>query len=136
MSASVVCLFGLIAWSVVLLFVLLGARTSHFFGGQLVFDQQGADLGGTAQRITRAQANSLEWLVIPAALLVYGISTGQTAVTDGLAMVVLGSRIFQSITHIMSVSLPAIGIRATFFTVQVVIWLMWAYGFYSAAGAM
>jgi uncharacterized MAPEG superfamily protein len=136
MSASVVCLFGLIAWPVVLLFVLLGARMSHVFGGQLVFDQQGADLGGTAQRITRAQANSLEWLVIPAALLVYGISTDQTAVTDGLAMVVLGSRIFQSITHIMSVSLPAFSIRATLFTVQVVIWLTWAYGFYSAAGDM
>ena len=134
MSASVVCLLGLIGWSIVLLFVLLGARTKFFFTGQLVFDQQGTDLGGTAQRITRAQANSLEWLVIPAALLTYGIAADQSAVTEGLAMVVLGARVLQSLTHIMSVSMPAIGIRATLFTVQVVIWIIWAVGFYGAAG--
>jgi uncharacterized MAPEG superfamily protein len=136
MSASVVCLFGLIIWPVALLFVLLGARTPAFLGGQLVFDQQGADLGGMAQRITRAQANSLEWLTIPAALLVYSIATGQTAITDGLAMVVLGARFIQSITHVMSVSMPAVGIRATLFTVQIVIWLIWAYGLYNVSGAM
>jgi len=135
MSATIVCLFGLVGWSIVLLFVLLGARTKYFIGGQLAFDQQGADIGGATQRITRAQANSLEWLVIPAALLVYGIATGQSEVTEGLAMVVLGSRIVQSITHMMSVSLPAIALRATLFTVQVVIWIIWIYGFYSAAGA-
>jgi uncharacterized MAPEG superfamily protein len=136
MSASVVCLFGLIGWSILLMFVLLGARGKYFFGGQLIFDQQGADIGGAAQRITRAQANSLEWLVIPAALLVYGIATGQSEVTDGLARVVLGARIVQSITHMMSVSLPAIALRATLFTVQVVIWIIWSYAFYSAAGAV
>ena len=135
MSASIVCLFGLISWSILLMFVLLGARTKYALGGQLVFDQQGVDIGGGTQRITRAQANSLEWLVIPTALLIYGIATGQSEVTEGLAMVVLGSRIVQSITHMMSVSLPAILLRATLFTVQVVIWIIWSYGFYSAAGA-
>ncbi len=135
MSASIVCLFGLISWSILLMFVLLGARTKYALGGQLVFDQQGVDIGGGTQRITRAQANSLEWLVIPTALLIYGIATGQSEVTEGLAMVVLGARIVQSITHMMSVSLPAILLRATLFTVQVVIWIIWSYGFYSAAGA-
>ena len=135
MSATIVCLFGLIGWSIVLMFVLLGARTKYFFGGQLVFDQQGADIGGATQRITRAQANSLEWLVIPATLLVYGIVASQSEVTEGLAIVVLGSRIAQSITHMMSVSLPAVALRATLFTVQIVIWIIWTYGFYSAAGA-
>lgn len=135
MSASVVCLLGLVGWSIVLLFVLLGARTKFFLTGQLVFDQQGSDVGGITQRITRAQANSLEWLVIPATLITYGIATGQSEVTEGLAMVVLGARIFQSLTHIMSLSMPAIGIRATLFTVQLVIWIIWAIGFYGAAGA-
>jgi hypothetical protein len=71
-------------------------------------------------------------------LFIYGIATGQSEVTEGLAMVVLGARIVQSITHMMSVSLPAILLRATLFTVQVVIWIIWiiwSYGFYSAAGA-
>lgn len=136
MSASIICLFGLIIWSIILMFVLLGARTKYALDGQLVFDQQGIDLGGTPQRITRAQANSLEWLVIPSALLIYGIATGQSEVTDGLALVVLGSRILQSIIHMLSVSLPAILVRATLFTVQVVIWIIWSYGFYSAAAVV
>ena len=128
MSASVMCLFGLIGWTIVLLFVLLGARTKPALGGQLIFDQQGGDLPGLGQRITRAQANSLEWLTIPAAILVYAIATGQSDVTNGLAMVVLGARVLQSITHIASVSLPAIFVRASLFTVQVVIWIIWMVG--------
>ncbi|HCU88897.1 MAG TPA: MAPEG family protein [Gammaproteobacteria bacterium] len=133
MSASIICLFGLIIWSITLILLLLGARAKYFLGGQLVFDQQGIDLGGTSQRITRAQANSLEWLVIPSALLIYGIANGQSEITDGLAMVVLGSRILQSIVHIVSVSLLAILVRATLFTIQVVVWVIWSYEFYSAA---
>lgn len=128
MSPSVICLLGLIGWTIVLLFVLLGARTKPAIGGQLIFDQQGGDLPGLGARITRAQGNSLEWLTIPAALLVLAIATGQTHVTDGLALVVLGARVLQSLVHIMSVSLPAIIVRASLFTAQVVIWILWMVG--------
>ena len=133
MSASAVCLFGLIGWTIVLLIVLLAVRTKPAIGGQLVFDQQGTDLEGFGRRVTRAQANSLEWLTIPAALLLYAIATGQTEVTNGLAMVVLGTRIVQSVVHMMSVSLPAILVRATMFTVQVVIWVIWMFGLQAPA---
>jgi len=115
--------------------VLLGARGHAIFSGghePNVFDQQGADVGPFAQRITRAQANSLEWLTIPAALLIYGIATGHNEVTDGLAMVVLGTRMAQSVVHLVSIALPAILVRATLFTVQVVIWIIWSLGFYGA----
>ena len=135
MSASVICLLGLIGWTIFLLFVLLGARGHAIFSGghePNVFDQQGTDVGPFAQRITRAQANSLEWLTIPAALLIYGIATGQNEVTDGLAMVVLGTRLAQSVVHLVSIALPAILVRATLFTVQVVIWIIWSLGFYGA----
>ncbi len=135
MSASVICLLGLIGWTIFLLFVLLGARGHAIFSGghePNVFDQQGADVGPFAQRITRAQANSLEWLTIPAALLIYGIATGHNEVTDGLAMVVLGTRMAQSVVHLVSIALPAILVRATLFTVQVVIWIIWSLGFYGA----
>ena len=124
MSASATCLFGLIGWTIILLFVLLGARTKPAIAGRLVFDQQGTDMPGFGQRITRAQANSLEWLTIPAALLLYGIATGQTAVTEGLAMIVLGARLLQSIVHMLSVTLPA-----------VVIWIIWIFGFAGAGQA-
>ncbi len=130
MSASAVCLFGLIGWTILLTFLLIGVRLKPILGGTILFDQDGNDLQGFAQRVTRAQGNSLEWLVIPAVLIVYGIATDQSAVTDGLAMVVLGTRLAQSIVHMISVSLPAVLVRATLFTVQVVIWIIWTLGFY------
>ncbi len=130
MSASAVCLFGLIGWTIVLTFLLIGVRLKPIFGGTVLFDQDGSDLPGFAQRVTRAHGNSLEWLTIPAALIVYGVATGQSAVTDGLAMVVLGARLGQSVVHMISVSVPAVLVRATLFTVQVVIWIIWTLGFY------
>jgi uncharacterized MAPEG superfamily protein len=132
MSASAVCLFGLIGWTIVLTFLLIGVRLKPIFGGTVLFDQDGSDLPGFAQRVTRAHGNSLEWLTIPAALIVYGVATGQSAVTDGLAMIVLGARLGQSIVHMISVSVPAVLVRATLFTVQVVIWIIWTLGFYGA----
>lgn len=133
MSASAVALFGLVGWTVLLTLLLIGVRVKPIVGGQIVFDQQGNDLPGLAQRVTRAQANSLEWLTISAALILYGIATDQSAVTDGLALMVLGSRLIQSIVHIISVSFPAVLLRATMFSVQMVIWVIWSIGFASAA---
>lgn len=133
MSASAVCLFGLIGWTILLAFVLIGVRLKPIMGGTFLFAQDGSDLQGFAQRVTRAQGNSLEWLTIPAALILYGIATGQSAVTDGLAMILLYCRFAQSIVHMASVSFPAVLVRATLFTVQIVIWIMWSLAFYNAA---
>ena len=132
MSASAVCLFSLIGWTLALTFLLIGVRLKPILGGTVLFDQDGGDLPGFAQRVTRAHGNSLEWLTIPAALLVYGVATGQSAVTDGLAMVALGARLGQSIIHMASVAFPAVVVRATLFTAQVVIWIIWTLGFYGA----
>lgn len=132
MSASTVCLFGLIGWTIALAILLIGVRLKPILGGTYLFHQDGDDLPGFAQRVTRAHGNSLEWLVIPAALLVYGVATEQSAITDGLAMIVLGARLGQSIVHMISVSFPAVLVRATLFTVQVVIWIIWTLGFYGA----
>ncbi len=129
MSASLVCLFGLIGWTILLAFLLIGSRFPSITGGTFLFQQDGSDLGGFGQRVTRAQGNSLEWLVIPAALILYAVATGQTAATDGLALVCLGCRLGQSIVHIASVSFPAVLVRATLFTAQVVIWIIWTLGF-------
>ena len=107
-------------------------RLKPILGGTVLFAQDGNDLPGFAQRVTRAHGNSLEWLTIPAVLIVYGVATGQSAVTDGLAMIVLGARLGQSIVHMISVSFPAVLVRATLFTVQVVIWIIWTLGFYGA----
>ncbi len=132
MSASVICLLGLIGWSILLTFLVVLVRVKPILGGAIVFEQDGSDLPGFAQRVTRAHGNSLENLAIPAALILYGVATDQTAVTDGLAMVVLGARVAQSAVHMASGVFAAVLARATFFVVQVVIWIIWALGFYGA----
>ncbi len=131
MSATAMSLTGLIAWTIALTFVLLGVRVKaivagHAFAG---FAQDGSDLGGFPERVTCAHGNSLEWLVVPAALMAYAIASDQTAVTDGLAMWVLYARVIQSIVHIASISTPAVGIRGTMLTVQIVIWIIWMVNF-------
>ena len=69
MIASVIYLLGLIVWTIVLLFVLVGIRAKPIFHGKLKFDQQGTDVPKISVRITRAQSNCLAWLTVPAAFL-------------------------------------------------------------------
>jgi uncharacterized MAPEG superfamily protein len=127
MAASAACLFGLIAWTIVLTFVMLGARFVAISKGHPLapFDQHGSDVGAFGSRVTRAHGNSLEWLVIPAALLVYAMATDQADVTNGLAMWVLYARLVQSITHMISISTPFVAVRGTMLTVQIIIWIIW-----------
>ena len=127
MSASAICLIGLMAWTIVLTFVLLGARGAAMMKGHALapFDQDGADLDGFGTRVTRAHGNSLEWLTIPAALLIYAIATDQADITNGLAMWVLYARLLQSIVHMISIGTPFVLTRATLLTVQIVIWIIW-----------
>jgi len=132
MSASAVVLFGLVGWSIVLTLLVVAVRLKPILSGTVVFEQDGSDLPGLAQRVTRAHGNSLENLAIPAALILYGLATGQSAITDGLAMILLGARIGQSVVHIASAALPAVLLRAGLFFVQVVIWAGWAMDFYAA----
>ena len=135
MSATAVSLLGYIGWILLLSVVLVSARmiTAATKGNALnSFSQDGSDLPPWGARATRAHGNSLEWLAIPAALMLYGMVTGQTEVTNGLAMISLYCRFAQSIAHMISTAVPFVLIRATFFTVQLVIWAMWAWNFYNA----
>ncbi len=129
MSASAVALTGLVLWSLILTYVLIVARFAVFTGGNKAlntFQADGRDLPAYGQRITRAHANSLEYLAIPVGLLGLAIIMGRTDITDGLALVVLAARIAQSLAHMLSTSKPMVLVRASFFFVQLLIWTLWA----------
>ncbi len=135
MSASAVSLLGYIGWILLLSALLVSARmiTSFTKGNALnSFSQDGSDLPGWGARVTRAHGNSLEWFAIPAALILYGMVTGQSEITNGLAMISLYCRLGQSISHMISTAVPVVLVRATFFTVQLVIWGIWAWNFFNA----
>jgi uncharacterized MAPEG superfamily protein len=90
------------------------------------FKPDGNDLSDFGLRVTRAHANCLENLALPAAIILVAMVQGQTAITDGLALVFLVSRIGQSLVHILfSMTVPMVLVRATLFTIQHVITLIW-----------
>ena len=78
------------------------------------------------QRLARAHANCVEGLPIFGGLMTVALLTGQTAATDSLAHIFLGARVFQSLVHLASVSVPAVFIRFTAFAVQMGIGVYWA----------
>jgi uncharacterized MAPEG superfamily protein len=135
MNNTGTALIGLAVWAVVLTFLLVGVRMRAISGGKAMntFDPEGKDMSGFSYRATRAHGNILENLAIFAALLLYAIATQRTAITDGLAMWLLYARIGQSVVHMISTSPPMVMVRATLFSVQMLISLWWAWQFMHAA---
>jgi uncharacterized MAPEG superfamily protein len=134
LSNTVCTLLGLVAWAVALSFLLVTVRLMKVSGGKPLneFDPTGKDLDGFAYRVTRAHGNTAENLAILVAPMLYAIATNQTAITAGLAGWVLYSRIGQSVAHMISTSKPMVLVRATFFSVQLVIIVIWLWKFWHA----
>lgn len=78
------------------------------------------------QRLARAHANCIEGLPLFGGLLLVAIATDRTAITDPLAYLFLGSRVFQSVVHLVSLSPAAVTTRFAAFAVQMAIGLHWA----------
>lgn len=128
MSATATALLGYVAWSMLLLMSLGTLRSTLVMTkGRAAnsFSPSGDDLEGLGQRLTRAHANCYENLPIAGAIMLYAIATTQTSITDGLAYLLLGARMAQSITHLISASSTFVLIRFAFFGVQLVILIIW-----------
>jgi MAPEG family len=134
MSNTACALIGLATWAIIQSFILVTVRLLAVKGGQAMntFDPAGKDLSTFGHRVTRSHGNTLENLAILASFLLYAIATEQTAITEGLACWVLYARIGQSVTHMISTSVPFVLIRANLFTVQLLICLFWAWKFWHA----
>ncbi len=129
MSSTATALIGFAAWFGLLSLVLGFYRVGLVLrGGKAAntFAPSGADLQPFGQRLTRARDNCFETLPLFAALALGAQLSGQLAVTDPLALWVLGLRIAQSVTHLVSTSVPAVQLRATLFFAQMLIYLWWA----------
>lgn len=133
MSATGMALVGLVMWSVVLTFVLLFVRVSKVIKGERAlndFQADGKDLDPAGHRVTRAHANSLDYLAGSVGLMLLAVATGNAAITDGLACVLVGCRVAQSVVHIISTAKAMVMLRATLFSVQIGIWIYWAIKLY------
>lgn len=130
MSATLVSLLLFAAWSLVLvllvgLYRFIASQTQHRQAN--TFSASGTDLPGLGLRITRAHANTYEFLPVAGVVMLAAVSLNLTALTDGLAYVFLTARILQSVVHIISTSVIAVYVRFGFFAVQVGVVFYWIY---------
>ena len=100
-------------------FILSGQKTSNSFA------TDGSDLDAFGRRLTRARDNCFETLPLFVAIALGASIAGRLDVTDGLAMWVFYFRVGQSVTHLISTSVPAVNVRAVFFFLQMLIYLYW-----------
>lgn len=128
-TSSSVALVGFITWSLLLLVLMEVIRSQLVLRGKVAADgitPDNAALSPFMQRLARAHANCIEGLPIFGGLLLVATATGRTSITDPLAYLFLGCRLFQSLVHLCSVSSTAVRIRFTAFAVQMAIGLYWA----------
>ena len=130
MNISLLALTGFVAWTLLLL-VLMESLRSRLVLLKAVpsngFQPDNGNLSPFMQRLARAHANCLEGLPVFGGLLVIAALAGQTAITDPLALVLLGARVVQSLIHLASLSVMAVNLRFTAFAVQMLIALYWAF---------
>lgn len=129
-SPSSIALTGFITWALLLLVLMEVIRGQLVLRGKVPangFTPDNAALSPFMQRLARAHANCVESLPIFGGLLLVAIATNRSSITDPLAYLFLGSRVFQSLVHLASLSPTAVTIRFTAFTVQMAIGLYWAF---------
>lgn len=128
-SPTAVALLGLAAWMLVLLFVMVNQRGLLVLSGKMrvnAFAPDGSNTPeGFGRRLVRAHANCVENLPLLFAVLLYALATGNTAITDGLAVLLLAARVFQSVTHLISTSPIFVWLRFSGFLVQLLIVAWW-----------
>jgi len=129
MTPTLTVLTAFVTWSLLLLVLMEGIRTKLVFTGAVAanaFRPDNANLSPFMQRLTRAHANCVESLPIFGGLMLVAIVSGKTGITDPLAWLFLGARIFQSLAHLSSLSVTAVMLRFSAFAVQMAIALYWA----------
>ncbi len=128
MSASALALIGYAAWTLLLVITIITIRTWISLVGKresYSFKPDGSDVSDASVRLCRVHANCVENLPIFGAIVLLAIATGNSTVTDSLAMWVLAARVAQSVTHLLSTSNLAVTVRVTLFSVQLAIEVWW-----------
>lgn len=128
MSASLSALLGFIGWTLLLLVLMESIRSALVLTGRVPangFTPDNASLSPFMQRLARAHANCLEGLPLFGGLLLLAVVAGRSAVTDPLALLLLGARVLQSLIHLVSTAPLAVTARFLAFAVQMGLGLYW-----------
>ncbi len=132
MSIPVWMLLGFATWTALLLLFTIGIyRWSRIFSGRVAIRDFPADAAGGEEwyrRATRAHANCIENLPVFGAI-VFALQVGNVtgSLVDGLSVIILVTRIFQSMVHVCFVHTNAVASwRFGFFFAQFIcfFWLI------------
>jgi len=129
-SPTAFALTGFIAWSLALLVLMEVIRAKLVLTKEVAangFTPDNAHQSPFMQRLARAHANCIEGLPIFGGLMLVALVSGRTAITDPLALVLLGARLVQSSIHLASLSSAAVTLRFTAFSVQMGIAVYWSW---------
>jgi uncharacterized MAPEG superfamily protein len=130
MTPTLAALTGFIAWTLLLLVAMEAIRSRMVVTKEVPangFRPDNSNLSPFMQRLARAHANCLEGLPIFGGLMLVAVASGNAALTDPLAFVLLGARIVQSSIHLVSLSPTAVTLRFCAFAVQMGIGVYWAF---------
>jgi uncharacterized MAPEG superfamily protein len=128
MNASALALTGYVGWFLILLLMLAAVRVNAVMTARRApnsFRPDGTDMTPFVARLVRAHANCYEAFPIVGGALLLALATGNSTITDPLAMVVLACRVGQSVVHLSSVGNLAVNLRFAFFVGQVGIAAFW-----------
>lgn len=125
MSVPVWMLLAFAVWTLSIMAIGVGLhRWSLILTGRAELNQfPGDEAHGPPlyRRIMRAHANCVENLPVFAAIVFAAESSGaHTPILDWLSVTIVVARVLQTTTHLTSGSNTAVGIRFSFFTVQLV----------------
>ena len=126
---SITALITYALWAIALVVTMAVVRTTMVLRGRAKANSftAGVPHGGDAYwRLNRAHLNTLENLPIFAAIVLSGWVVGMESATfNRLAVIVVVTRVIQSVIHIVSGSVTAVSLRFTAFAVQLAceIWM-------------
>ena len=128
LSHTHIALLGYLGLFLSILLILAVLRTTLALTGKKRandFSPTGEDVGPFSARLVRAHANMYEFFPLFGGILLYALATGQTGVTNGLALYFLGARVVQTVVHVLSTSIIAVQVRFFFFLAQFIIAAYW-----------
>ncbi len=137
MSKTALALALFIGWTLALLILMESIRSFLVLTKRVAangFTPGNENLSPFMQRLARAHLNCIEGLPVFGGLMLLAIATGKASLTDGLALALVGARVFQSTIHLLSLSAVAVSVRFTAFAVQMVVAAIWTWQLLVALG--
>jgi uncharacterized MAPEG superfamily protein len=136
---SLQALLGFTGWTLLLVLVIFGWR-----GIEIVLRGKKADIWTRGSkvdepalitRVQHAHLNCLENLPIFAVIVLAAAAMGKGAVTAPWAAYVLYARVAQTLVHLVGVSHWLVMLRATFWTIQLVLFIVMLAGLLGGSAA-